>query len=54
MHYLFAILLSIGLFFFVSSIRNGLLKKTKKRRTGIEFFSGIALSALSLCLFHFI
>ncbi len=45
-----SILLSFGIFFFVTAIHNGLLTKTKKRRAFYELFSGLFLSVLSLCL----
>lgn len=45
-----SILLSIGIFFFLTAIHNGLLIKTKKRRAFYELFSGLFLSILSLFL----
>ncbi len=45
-----SVLLAFGIFFSVNSIHNCLLKETKKKRALYELFSGLILSALSLCL----
>ncbi len=51
MFILFSIILALGVFLFSDSIRNVLSCHGQKKRATLGLFSGIALSAISLCLF---